>query len=740
MTTTEIHHIYRQIINYLETNKLKETFENLRNLILANHLGNFNDDLSELETNYKYMLHYLEGAPQDPNQKKIYHQLLRKTYELTENVIENLFLKDASTLYFEKKRFANVRHFISLEEYQNTIVKQMDTFSIIGLMDAEQDKSSRWRENAQLHENTVKDLFYTIYISERATDEDIKSYHSFIQDENIIVDDKCMLISALTLNVMQRFDSRKIEFLLEMSVHDIMQIGIRSIIGCLIILQKYHKRWHLYPDCENRMKLLSDNPTFVNRCMNAILQLIQSRDTEKITKKLTEEIIPEMMKISPIIGKKINFDEWMGESNMDEKNPEWQKIFDDAGITNKMQEFSDLQMEGADVFHSTFSNLKTFPFFYEMSNWFLPFNPDHTQITHSGENNDAELYSMLKVSPFLCNSDKYSLSLSMMMMPENYRAMIINQMGAESKDIQEIMNEESILRPNQEEDRITKQYIQDLYRFYKVFVRKNEFQDIFTLPLNFHTILPLYSIIENPRNLEKIALYYFEKNHFREALSAYMQLSNIRQADSEIWQKIGYSYQQLGNIEKALDAYLKADLFLGDNTWVIRRIAQCYRMLNKPEKALEQYIRLQQLKPDDMNIQMQIGHSYLSMKDYDKALNSYFKVEMIGGDNPKAWRSIAWASFLFQKWDVASRYYQLILDKNPSVQDYLNAGHVALCQQNYKDAIRFYSSSASMAGNVEAFAKLLFEDAEELEKSGVNKEVLQLIIDKISYELRGEAI
>lgn len=740
MTTTEIHHIYRQIINYIETNKLKEAFDIIRNIISTNQLWSFNDKLTELETNYKYMLHYLSETPQDPNQKKIYHQLLRQTYELNEDVIENLFLKDASTLYFEKKRFANVRHFISLKEYQNTIVKQMDTFSIIDLMDTEQDKFSRWRQNSQSHENTVKDLFYAAYISERATEEDVQSYHSFVNDENISEDDKCMLISAITLNILQRFDARKIEFLLEISVNESVQIGIRSVVGILIILQKYHKRWHLYPDCDNRMQLLSDNPIFVNRCITAILQLIQSRDTEKITKKLTEEIIPEMMKISPIIGKKINFDEWMGESNMDEKNPEWQKIFDEAGITNKMQEFSDLQMEGADVFHSTFSNLKTFPFFYEMSNWFLPYNSGHTQIIHSSDGKDAELYSMLKMSPFLCNSDKYSLSLSMMMMPDNYRSMIIHQLGAESSDIEEMMKEESILKPNNKEEIITKQYIQDLYRFYKVFVRKNEFQDIFTLPLNFHTILPLHPIVENPKNLERIALYYFEKNHFSEALSAYTQLSNIRQANSEIWQKIGYSHQQLGDIQKALDAYLKADLFAGENTWIIRRIAQCYRMLNLPEKTLEQYVRLQQLKPDDLNVQMQIGHSYLSMKDYDQALNSYFKVEMTGGDNPKAWRSIAWVSFIVQKWDVAARYYQLILDKNPSVQDYLNAGHVALCQKNYKDAINYYTSSASMAGNVETFAKLLLEDAEELEKSGINREVLQLIIDKIGYQLQGEGI
>ena len=37
--------------------------------------------------------------------------------------------------------------------------------------------------------------------------------------------------------------------------------------------------------------------------------------------------------------------------------------FDEAGLTDKLQEFADMQLGGADVFHSTFSNLKNYPFF-----------------------------------------------------------------------------------------------------------------------------------------------------------------------------------------------------------------------------------------------------------------------------------------------------------------------------------------------------------------------------------------
>src|SRR5690606_4454390 len=139
-------------------------------------------------------------------------------------------------------------------------------------------------------------------------------------------------------------------------------------------------RWHLYPECIDRLKLLSDDAMFTRRFMTTLLGFIQAHETEKITKKLTEEIIPEMMKLSPMIGKKIKLDEWMGESGIDEKNPEWQKILNDSGLSDQLKEFSELQLEGADVFHSTFSSLKNYSFFREMSNWFLPFDPEHSSI------------------------------------------------------------------------------------------------------------------------------------------------------------------------------------------------------------------------------------------------------------------------------------------------------------------------------------------------------------------------
>lgn len=736
MNNVEAKQKRKKIYQHIEKNELKSAFDAIKDLVgpLQNWL--LSEKLTELETNYKYMIHYLIEGNEDPEQKKVYTQFLRDTYRLVDDALENQLMQSSSSFFFEKVRMTNVRQSISIDDYIEAFSKQEDTLSFIGLLPEGDEKQNRLKLNAAEHEHTLQDMFYAVFAAPRANDDQIASYNKLLNTAFIPLHDKCMLISAVTMNALQRFDIRKVKFLLEVCENEAPELSMRAIIGIIPIFQKYTKRWRYFEEITQRVNLLSDNPVFSRRLITSIIQYIQAHETEKITKKLTEEIIPEMMKLSPMIGKKINLDEWMGESGIEDKNPEWQKIFDDAGITDKLQEFSDLQLGGADVFHSTFSNLKVYPFFNEMSNWFLPFDTQHSQLSPllADKTDKESLLTTLFNSPFMCDSDKYSICFSMMTMPEEYRKMMLTQLGAEGEELKRMEEEELTLNPYRREETICKQYIQDLYRFFKLFSRKSDFTDIFNLPLNYHQIDLFKPIVLNAGNLQRIALYYFEKNNFSEALSAYEMLSKIIPQESEIQQKMGYCYQMLGDVRKALNAYLKAELISENNAWTLRRIAHCYRVVKEPESALQYYRRLEQLKPDDMNIQLNIGHCYLELKQYEQALNYYFKVELLDSNNTRAWRSIAWCAFLSRKFTVAEKYYAQILEKSSNAHDFLNAGHVEFCLKNPKKAVELYEKSLKTTGNFDTFKSMLAEDENELQEAGVDTEILPVILDKMRYD------
>ena len=736
MSPSDINKKREIIYSYIEKKQLKSAIDRVKELVALQHNWSLSEKLIELETNYKFMLHYLVEGKGDPQQDKIYDKLFRDIYIITDDATESLFLQDSSSIFYEKLRVQNVREAVTLLDYKDILKKQADTVKFLDLLEEGEEKDARVRKNSLAHENTLRDLFYYIYTSSRANNDFIESLNIFIDDAVIPVNDKCMVISALTLNIFERFDATKILFLLDVCLRPQHEIVARAIIGIIPIFQIYRRRCQLYPEFSNRLKLLSDNINFNRRFIRAVTGYIQAHETEIITKRLNEEIIPEMMKLSPMIGKKIKLDEWMGESGLDEKNPEWQKILDESGLTDKLQEFTDLQMGGADVFHSTFSNLKKYPFFNELSNWFLPFDSQHSSVrsVFGGEMKSSTLIESMFETSLICNSDKYSFCFSIMLMPEEYRNMMIGQLGAEGDEIKNLQEEELSLNPNQKEDSIIKQYIQDLYRFFKLHPRSSNFKDIFNLPLNFLEIEEFHPIVLQPRYLEQIALYYFEKNNFSEASGAYKMLSERVQPKSEFWQKMGYCKQMMADIRGALDDYLHADLIEDNNTWLLNRIAHCYRVLKEAETALEYYRRLEQFRPDDLNVQLNIGHCYLELKQYDEALNYYFKVELLNNNNTRAWRSIAWCAFLSNKFDVAQTYYTRILENKPNAHDYLNAGHVALCLGNNNKAVEFYKLSQNSAGSLEAFNSMLEDDIEVLNEAGVDTKILPIIVDKMLYD------
>ena len=74
---------------------------------------------------------------------------------------------------------------------------------------------------------------------------------------------------------------------------------------------------------------------------------------------MREEIIPEMMKNVTIMrNMKYGFEENIGE---DDRNPDWEKAFEESGLGDKIREMNELQLEGADVYMSTFCPAQELP-------------------------------------------------------------------------------------------------------------------------------------------------------------------------------------------------------------------------------------------------------------------------------------------------------------------------------------------------------------------------------------------
>lgn len=737
MNSHDIISLKKNILLNLSKRQLKEAFTLLAKLTVNTQDWKITESLNELETNYKYMLHYFFEGVSDPERESVYNSLLRSLYELTDDAADELLKTESANIFYEKYR-NNTLNPYSINDFHKQLTDISESISLTDLLEAGKEKEDKKRDMEIRRERIGSNMFNAVFVSSRTDEKLMDNYSSFINSIDLPLREKCLFISAITLSLFHRFDSRKVQVLMEAATAENMQLRVRAIVGLVVVMQMYDVRWNLYPELKSRLEIITEDLSFRKIVLRIIIQLIRSRETEQITKRIKEEILPEMMKFNNLAGRKLNMEELMGgDSDFSEKNPEWQKELEESGLGKKLQEYSNLQLEGADVFHSTFSALKSFPFFSDMSNWFLPFDPSYSEIStlFPEKNNNNLLKAAILDSGHMCNSDKYSFCLSLAQISSVQREIMMSRMGAESEEIKQLQKEAQEMNPTINEEIISNQYIQDLYRFFKLSPSKNSFFDIFKLSLNFYDKESIAPLIDDVESMKKIALYCFDKNNFKEALYVFDKLVEINNESEDIWQKIGYCRQMLDDQEGALDAYLQADLLKPNNSWIIKRIAQIYKNLKQPALALDYYQKAAKLTPDNVHIELNIGHCYLDLEQYDEALNTYFKVEFLDSNGTKAWRPIAWTAFLLKKYDVAQKYYQQIIAKKPTVHDYLNAGHVELCMGNKKEALSYYKQAMYEEPNFDQFISLFEADRNTLINHGIKETIFPLIFDQIKYSM-----
>ncbi|MFZ4457137.1 MAG: tetratricopeptide repeat protein [Bacteroidales bacterium] len=733
MTAQQIEALHREITEIIDRKELKSAISKLHEWLAISPDWEAEEQLKQWEMTYKYMLLYFAKGNPDPEREKVYSNLVQHLYSLVDSVADAQLFKESPAYFFDRKRYLNYSSRMSASQLIRRIDKSVTDISLAELLEEGKPKEQKMSSLIHAVDNDLSELFLYVWLSDKwQENEDYR----LLFELNIPEKGLCLMVSAITLSLLRRFDVEKCLWLIDAALKRNESIRQRALVGLLLVFSLYQSRLSSYPLLAHRFAVLAEEKGISADFQNIILHLIRSRETEKISRKLTDEILPEMMKISPSLRKKMNLEDWHQEGSEEDKNPDWQEIFEQTGLNDKLKELSQLQMEGSDVFLTTFSGLKSFPFFYNISSWFLPFSLDHSAFLDIflNKQSDSSMFDSIMNSGVLCNSDKYSLCFSLQQMPEEQRRMLIQQFTGEGMDQSEA--EEELLKNNQKGETIARQYIQDLYRFFKLHPHRSDFYDVFAQSMHFHRLPILKSLISDQENLRVIAEFFFRKEFYADALDVFEQLVFVEHDNSELYQKIGYCHQMLNDDSAALKSYLKADVIYPNSAWTIRRIAQCYRRMKQPDMALEFYQRFDKLMPDTMNVVLHIGHCFLEQKNYSEALKYYFKADYLDSNNPKTWRPIAWCSFLVGKYEQAERYYQKVIVGKPIAQDLMNLGHVVWAQKDSRRALEYYLQSIKLGGGEwERFKEAFAEDIFELQLAGVDEEEIKMMLDQLQYQL-----
>jgi hypothetical protein len=387
------------------------------------------------------MLEYMSQGIADPERMKVYANIKSRCYQIADALKEAKNTIDSHDFVYTQKQY--VKDDMNTSWDIATVVDEIESHNANrGLTDFidKNMQSGKSLEEAHRYEMNSMRMFNYYWLFGGEADD----IERIMNNDLISIDDKCLLVSAMTLFLMRRFDLKKAILLTSLCERQEEEISERALVGLLPIVVKYSDRLDAMPAWRDRLSATFDSKGMKAAVKRVIMQYARTNETEGLVKQMKEEIIPEMKKLSKDM-KASDMQSFVSEDH-EEMNPVWQEKLEKSGLADKLKRYSDLQMEGSDVYMSTFAMLKTFPFFSTVVNWFRPYNPEMSYIRGlfggEGESVMKEFMEAIMDTGSMCDSDRYSFSLSLMQMPDSQRKTIADAFAMEKKQELEIREDD----------------------------------------------------------------------------------------------------------------------------------------------------------------------------------------------------------------------------------------------------------------------------------------------------------
>ncbi len=727
MTEQRLDGYVTNIRHYLSARRLTMALSTLEQLLAEIQAPwQMRQRLESLQQEYVLLSQYaLDGAP-DPHRREVYEGITAGIRDLVAAATREVELPNNYSLYYSTLRYERSRPEETIPALVEAVAKGADRLQLMQLADdASADALRPLR--ADLEKARTR-LFNRIWVTYPIGVDDRETLSAMLSDATADTATQALTISALLLNLLHTYDRRAMCVLLHTYYNSGDEaLRMRALVAYLIALSIHRER---HPDKHLRALLatVAESPRWGDDVRLVFMQFIRTRDTEKITRQMRDEVIPQMLKLRPDIYKKISeASDAVADVADGEENPEWEELLEKSGLGEQMRKLQEMQEDGGDVMMSTFAHLKHYPFFNDPANWFLPFSATHTAVADGGE-----MARMLEATPLVCDSDKYSIVLSLKSIPESQKQLLRSQFDGQQEAIEEFRAHE-LNAEAEERRRLVAYYVQDLYRFFRLFRRKGEFADPFATTLNLATVPSLDDVIDDETHLAAIAEFYFKRGYYEDALALFRRLpdrDDVRTA--ALLQKMGFCLQKMGRTADAVELYLQAEVLDADSVWTLRRLGACYRLLGRSAEALPRYRRLCELRPDDLGAALQLGHAYMELGRYKDAMNQYFKVEYLDPNSTRALRPIAWCAFLSADYERSADYYGRIPEDQLTSADYLNMGHLAMASGRYRDAVDLYRKAMAAEGDDRTkFTQMMQADLHHLRRAGVDDLLTGIVLDSL---------
>lgn len=684
-------------------------------------------EIVQIDDTLRTMLTYMKRNANDPDRKKLYVSLLRRTFRVASDLEISWRCKNVGfyVTQFQKSNHLNMSPDF-IKTVLETFVSDVAMLSLDGDSDAVKNKKE---EIYARHQTFIERLFAAITISCQWTDGERDFWSQLLTSPTIDTSDAQVITSAIALSAMNQFDPNKSMALANIYTNSSdVALRERALVGFVQSIDSF--KLVLFGDlCETINKFIS-RPGVAHELMELQKQIFYCLNAESDTKKIEKEIMPDLKDNVPY---KVTGLGMIEEKEQDKLRDILHPDADDKAmekIEQSMNKIADMQKQGADIYFGGFSHMKRFPFFSTAANWFMPFSLDQPDISKIRDKlgNGNLIHALITKSSF-CESDKYSFTFAF--------ASVIDHMPANMREVLTSSGSINFEIPEEEAHSkifIRRQYLQDLYRFFRLHPQRNDLVNPFEDEgKRFFFVQEPFLADETQKLLPSLSVFLHDQRRYDDLQTA-LRLFNKKQQDTLTYNLLLGSFMShandFPNAEIAYSAAVKKD---PDNEMALRGEAHAAMMNSDFDVAVEAYGRLLNIYPGKKSFLVNRTLAQLNNGDIDGAAETMYEADYRYPEDDNVRRIKAWLFLNQKKSSEAIDIYNKLAGSKPQSEDYLNMGYAYWVNRDYGNALKAFCKFLDLDTDADIESEF-YRDFKLLKLYGLDNDDISLMEELIDAE------
>lgn len=703
----------------IENRNLGEAISIVKQLPERQLLPSAGERLEQIEEDYDRMLSFMSAWYDDPQRGKLYSSMLYRLWVLLSD-IEMAYRRNNVRSYINA--VSRTKHLNTSHNFIQSVLRGYVTDMAMNTLNSNDEDDAAEEELHERHYRFMVQLFDYIWTSYQWDDSEAEFYSNLIVSAAVDVDDALMLTSAIFLGTSEMFDLNKFKTLVNIyrrATND----AVKHTAFATMMLAQDNAASLLYDWVDTTMQELGGEEAFRTDVATLQAQALKCMNAENDREIIEGEIMPTFLKNKDVAIKNIGLVDDETSSLEEILNPGQQdKILEE--LEQQASRMAKMQKEGADVYFGSFEKTKNMPFFKEMVHWWMPYSVNNPRLPKNVRKilKGKNMISLILDSDSYCSSDMYSLASMceqiVRVMPKDAfdldvdGGFLLSQMGGNA---------------TKKPSNVWRNYLQNIYRFYKLYPDKQDFRD------------PFLKIFVDNRRFDgeewdgvklTIARELTKQKRWRQLETL---LDTMMQLRGEAAYLMGCArFYGSSDYAEALE-YFKVSLEeMPSNERVSRLMARCFFMTGRYRSAEETYMTLYENTNDKPTYCLNACISMIQQEKYDEAIKQLYQLDYQYENNNEIQVNLAWALLMGDRKEKARDLFSKIIEKgsndNPNVL--IGLGYCHWFLRNITSAVECFKRYMYEKNATETeLAIRVFDDQNLLDRNQITKDEVYMMAD-----------